>query len=87
MLFVANAGDFFENNAFRIKILLLILGAVLLTVEWKRVLSAPATAEAIANSSTVKIIAGISVTAWIGVIVAGRLIAYVGDAYPTFLSR
>ena len=84
MLFAADAVDFLGNTAFRIKALLLMVGIVLLIVESKRVFSPWVTSATVADSGAIKIIAGASVVAWVGVIVAGRLIAYVGDAYPSF---
>ena len=84
MLFVANAANFLGNTAFQIKALLLILGIILLSVESRRIFSPSVSAESVADSGPIKIMAGVSVVAWVGVIVAGRLIAYVGDAYPSF---
>lgn len=75
MLFVANADAFYESNPFRIKIVLLVAGGVLLALLSKRIFG-PGDSAARAAEGTTRIIAGASIVAWLGVIVAGRLIAY-----------
>lgn len=75
MLFVANADAFYESNPFRIKIVLLVAGGVLLALLSKRIFG-PEDSAARAAEGTTRIIAGASIVAWLGVIVAGRLIAY-----------
>ena len=75
MLFVANADAFFESNPFRIKIVLLVAGAILLAVLSRRIFAAGDSFARAAPTPT-RIIAGVSIVLWLGVIVAGRLIAY-----------
>lgn len=88
MLFVADAVSHFENTAFRIKILLLIAGGILMLMLSRRVFGgvfaqpAPGTtshaaaSHAISQPASTRLIAALSVLVWTGVIVAGRLIAY-----------
>jgi Co/Zn/Cd efflux system component len=76
ILFMANADAFYESNPFRIKVLLLIVGSSLLFVLARRVFGSTATAESGEMESSTRIMAGVSVFIWVGVIVAGRLIAY-----------
>jgi Co/Zn/Cd efflux system component len=79
MLFMASANRFFESNPFRVKAVLLVIGGVLLWAtsrQWFR-----AGGSATATGSEYRVLAGISVAVWIGVIVAGRLIAYLDVAY------
>jgi hypothetical protein len=79
MLFVADAVSHFENIAFRVKILLLITGAMLLVLQSRSVFAQLATDHGTVESASTRIIAGISVLVWTGVIVAGRLIAYAAE--------
>lgn len=75
MLFVANADAFYESNPFRIKIVLLVAGGLLLALLWRRIFG-PEDSATRAAEMTTQIIAGASIVTWLGVIVAGRLIAY-----------
>lgn len=75
MLFVANADAFYESNPFRIKIILLIVGGILLAVLSRRVFGRREPAERFPETGT-RVIAGVAIVVWLGVIVAGRLIAY-----------
>lgn len=81
MLFIASANTFFESNPFRIKVVLLLTGAVLLWVGWRQLAGSSNTVASDDNRSGTRIVAAISVAVWVGVIVAGRLIAYVDVAY------
>lgn len=76
MLFVADAVTHFGNVAFRIKILLLIAGGILMVLLSRRVFPATGVDHDAAAAGSTRAIAGISVLVWTGVIVAGRLIAY-----------
>jgi hypothetical protein len=75
MLFIANANAFYESSPFRIKIILLITGAILLVLLSRHIFGSPDSAQK-SSQMTIKAIAGVSIVVWIGVIVAGRLIAY-----------
>lgn len=84
MLFAADAVSHYENTAFRIKILLLVAGGILMVLLSRRVF-APSVAPNVIDRSTdyvadgsasTRIIAGLCALVWTGVIVAGRLIAY-----------
>jgi hypothetical protein len=79
MLFVADASSHAANVAFLTKIALLIVGGALLIALSRQILPAAVTAagEVVEASDTARHIAAVSVLVWIGVIVAGRLIAYV----------
>lgn len=78
LLFVSDAEKFFNNTPFRIKIVLLILGGILLVVLMRQVLNqgeatgVPATEE----STQGRVVAALAVCVWLGVIVSGRLMAY-----------
>lgn len=74
MLFVADAQGFYESTPFRIKMILLATGVVLIVPLWRRTL-APSERET-GSFAADRVIAAVSVLVWIGVIVAGRLIAY-----------
>jgi zinc transporter ZupT len=84
MLFVADAVSHYENTAFRIKILLLVAGGILIVLLSRRVFTQSAahgvtdhSADYVADeSASTRVIAGLCVLVWTGVIVAGRLIAY-----------
>lgn len=76
MLFAADAVSHFENTAFRVKIILLITGGILMVLLSRRVFTGPAADPAARQSVSTQVIAAMSAVVWIGVIVAGRLIAY-----------
>ncbi|MEX2123525.1 MAG: hypothetical protein WD795_06500 [Woeseia sp.] len=75
MLFMASANSFYESNPFRIKVILLITGGILLVLLSRRIFG-PADSAQKTSQAAVKSIAALSIAVWIGVIVAGRLIAY-----------
>lgn len=77
MLFVADASTHAANVAFLTKIALLIAGGALLVALSRRITPAAA-GDAMLESDSTRMIAAVSVLVWVGVIVAGRLIAYVG---------
>lgn len=77
LLFVANPDAFYESNPFRIKIILLIVGVTLMVRMSRRLFSAGASSQTVATVNQSKLTAAISILVWIGVIVSGRLIAYV----------
>lgn len=81
MLFMASANTFFDSNPFRVKVILLIAGAVLLWLTWRQWFRSGQPAPAERGGSQARLIAAVSVAVWIGVIVAGRLIAYVDVGY------
>jgi hypothetical protein len=76
MLFMANANSFFESNPFRVKIILLVMGAVLLAAMPRRLFDEHGAAQAESFDIGPRALATISILVWFGVIVAGRLIAY-----------
>jgi hypothetical protein len=78
MLFVADASAHAANVAFLTKIALLIAGGALLIALSRRITPATAGGDAVLESDSTRTIAAVSVLVWVGVIVAGRLIAYVG---------
>lgn len=75
-LFVADAAEHATNIAFITKIVLLIIGGVLMVLLSRRVFTAHGVDAVAMETDSARLIAGLSVVAWIGVIVAGRLIAY-----------
>lgn len=77
MLFVANADAFFSSTPFRIKIIMLVIGITLLIKMARRIFSGAGLESDFEPSRKLKIMAAVSIVAWIGVIVAGRLIAYI----------
>lgn len=77
MLFAANASGFVESTPFRVKILLLLVGGILLYVVARRLPPGASTAP----SRGMRVLAAVSCLVWIGVIVSGRLIAYVDVDY------
>lgn len=77
MLFVANADAFYESNPFRIKIILLIVGITLMVKMSGQFFDRTDSVEDMVPTKQVKTMAVISSVAWFGVIIAGRLIAYV----------
>jgi Co/Zn/Cd efflux system component len=77
LLFMANPDAFYESNPFRIKIILLIVGITLMVRMSRRLFSSGASAQSAAAVNQSKLTAMISIIVWVGVIVAGRLIAYV----------
>jgi hypothetical protein len=72
LLFITDAAQFAVNTAFRIKLLLLVAGAI---SAWLLLATAEAN-ERIASPRT-KVVALLSVLFWLGAITAGRLTAYV----------
>jgi Co/Zn/Cd efflux system component len=76
MLFMANANSFFESNPFRVKIVLLIVGAILLAVMPARLFDERGTVRAHSFDTWSKVLATVAILVWLGVMVAGRLIAY-----------
>jgi len=81
MLFMANANSLFESNPFRIKIILLLIGGVLLTFVPGRLFTSGGTLHDVRFDVRTRRIAALSIVVWIGVIVAGRLIAYLDLGY------
>ncbi|HWK48832.1 MAG TPA: hypothetical protein VNR40_03055 [Steroidobacter sp.] len=77
MLFVADATAHAANVAFLVKIVLLITGGVLTAALARRLAFADGVENVPQEFDTTRRIAAVSVLVWIGVIVAGRLIAYV----------
>jgi len=77
MLFVANADAFFQSNPFRIKIILLIVGITLMVKMSGQFFDRTDSVEDMVPTKQVKTMAVISSVAWFGVIIAGRLIAYI----------
>lgn len=75
LLFMANANSFFESTPFRVKIILLVVGAALLTAMPGRLFDERGAARADFYTAP-KVLATIAIPVWLGVIVAGRLIAY-----------
>lgn len=76
LLFMANANSFFESNPFRVKIVLLVVGAVLLAAMPRRLFDEGGPARTASFGTGAKVLATIAILVWLGVIVSGRLIAY-----------
>jgi hypothetical protein len=76
LLFCANANSFFESNPFRIKIVLLVIGGILLALMPGRLFKERGAARAEPIEAASKSLALLAIVVWLGVIVAGRLIAY-----------
>jgi hypothetical protein len=76
LLFCANANSFFESNPFRVKIVLLVIGGILLVLMPGRLFNERGTARAEPVDAASKSLALLAIVVWLGVIVAGRLIAY-----------
>lgn len=81
MLFMASANLFFESNPFRVKIVLLVVGAILLAAMPGRVFEERGAARVEAFDTGMKVLAAIVILVWLGVIVAGRLIAYLDVSF------
>jgi Co/Zn/Cd efflux system component len=81
MLFVANAKQFVESTPFLIKITLLIIGAVLLVLQSRQVFRGDAAGGQRKIGAAARVTAAVATLVWVGVIMAGRLIAYVDVAY------
>lgn len=81
LLFMANATAFVQSTPFLIKIGLLVIGGILLAILPRLVFSAPTSAGNVAIGSRAKATAVFSTVIWIGVIISGRLIAYVDVAF------
>jgi len=77
LLFSGEATRCFINPAFRAKMILLVVGVVT-TIYFQATVGKAVTSEAdgAAGRPTVKLAAALSLTAWVGVIIAGRWIAY-----------
>lgn len=73
LLFAADATLFFHSWPFRIKFILLIVGGTCLWLVYRRLKQIDPTA---GPERTGKIVPALAVVSWTGVIVAGRLIAY-----------
>ena len=76
MLFVANADAFYESTPFRLKIICLIVGTILLVMMSRRIFGPDSSMQDFSPPPRVKLLALLSSIVWIGVIVTGRLIAY-----------
>ena len=74
MLFAADASFFFGSWPFRIKFVLLVVGGYSLWLVYKQLGIAASGNE----GSPAKVVPTVAVVAWVGVIVSGRLIAYIG---------
>jgi Co/Zn/Cd efflux system component len=81
MLFMANANSLFQNNPFRIKIILLIIGAILLALVPGQLFTSMGKVQTVQLDVGTRRLAALSTLVWIGVIVAGRLIAYLDLDY------
>jgi len=77
LLFVANPDAFFESNPFRIKVVLLIVGITLMLRMGRHLFGSGASSGSAAAVGPSKLTALISTVVWLGVIVSGRLIAYI----------
>ena len=76
MLFAADAVTHFGNIAFRIKIILLLVGGTLVWLLARRIFATDTLDDAQLVAPSTRAIAGLTLLVWTGVIVAGRLIAY-----------
>lgn len=77
LLFITDASKFLESTPFIIKLILLVIGGALLIDMPRRIFNEAEGVTGAPLSSTTRILAGVSTLAWLGVIVSGRLIAYV----------
>lgn len=77
LLFITSASQFLESTPFIIKVVLLIIGGVLLLDLPRRTFNKPESVPATPIPFQTRLLAGVSTLVWLGVIVAGRLIAYV----------
>ena len=77
MLFSANAQHFVKSTPFLLKILFLVAGITLFVAMSRKLApSAPGSVEE-SSAGSLRIMAWVSTVLWLGVIVMGRLIAYV----------
>jgi hypothetical protein len=80
LLIIAEPARSLGNPAFYVKMaLLLAASALTLTYQWPLRAHGDFWERSGARVATTKLIALVSLTLWVGVIVAGRFIAYVGD--------
>jgi len=76
MLFAADAYYFVGSWPFRIKFGLLMLSAVFLGITYRRLVDKNAESAGLSDVSIGKVVPALGITVWFGVIVSGRLIAY-----------
>lgn len=81
MLFMANASSFFESNPFRVKFVLLVIGGVLLAMMPGRLFERGGAARPEPFGNGPKVLAAVAILVWLGVIVSGRLIAYLDTGF------
>jgi len=77
LLFIPDASKFLESTPFIIKLILLVIGGALLIYMPRRIFNEAEGNTGAAVSSSTRLLAGLSALTWLGVIVSGRLIAYV----------
>jgi len=76
MLFAADAYYFVGSWPFRIKFGLLMLSAVFLGITYRRLVDKNAESAGLSDVSIGKVVPALGIAVWFGVIVSGRLIAY-----------
>jgi len=77
LLFVGNPDAFYESNPFRIKVILLVVGITLMVKTARYFFGSAGSVGNSLFATHARMMAALSVVVWIGVIVAGRLIAYI----------
>lgn len=75
LLFVLDAQHFFESPTFRVKMLLIVIGAITGLILNRRVFGNGGLGTGPAPTS-VRVLAAVALVSWAGAIVAGRLTAY-----------
>ena len=77
MLFVSNADAFWVSTPFWTKLALLTVGIILMVKMSRQMFNPKDTSDDMTASKQLKTMAMVSSIAWLGVIIAGRLIAYI----------
>ena len=78
LLFGSKAPNYYANTAFRIKILLIVIGVAYHLILFSR---ASKWGDTVANSLGLKFVGVASLGLWVGVIAASRWIAFVGEPF------
>ena len=75
-LFIIDAEHFFFSPTFRIKMLLIVLGAIMGLILTRMIFGTGPAGPPSADSGKAKVVAGLTFVCWAGAIFAGRLTAY-----------
>jgi hypothetical protein len=80
MLFTANGVNLVQNPSFIVKLILIAIGGVVASLQWRNLNANPEVMEgSVAASSQARIMAVASLVLWTGAIVAGRIIGYTAN--------